>query len=163
MSERAAEMSPQATAGPEHKRLEVFVGKWNQEGRAYDSPFGSAADISAVETFEWLTGGLFLVHRLEGQLGGVPIACIEIIGYDAASQNYSAHTFYNDGKENVWRLERRDGSWRLSGEWQQDGGRLLVRCTEVFSDSGDVISGKWEYSPDGTDWQTFWETTLTRA
>lgn len=74
MSERAAEMSPQATAGPEHKRLEVFVGKWNQEGRAYDSPFGSAADISAVETFEWLTGGLFLVHRLEGQLGGVPIA-----------------------------------------------------------------------------------------
>ncbi len=48
--------------GPEHKRLAVFLGKWNLEGQQYDGLVGSAAKIVAVETYEWLPGGFFLVH-----------------------------------------------------------------------------------------------------
>ena len=55
--------------GPEHERLGPFVGRWTTTGRQYTGPFGPEAEFTATESFEWLTGGYFLIHRLEGRLG----------------------------------------------------------------------------------------------
>lgn len=148
---------------PDPRRLQVFVGKWNKEGQALDSPFGPAAKVTAVETFEWLPGELFLVHRLDGQLGKDQIACIEIIGSDASNQSYCVHSFYNDGNKNVWQLRERDGTWTLTGDWKIKGEAFKVRCISVLDDTGNIMTGKWEYSSDGSSWQLFWDTKLTRA
>jgi ketosteroid isomerase-like protein len=40
---------------------------------------------------------------------------------------------------------------------------LKVRCTTVFSDAGKTMTGKWEYSSDGSKWQTFWDVRATKA
>jgi hypothetical protein len=152
-----------STRGPEHKRLEVFVGKWKTDGNAYDGPFGSAATISAEETYEWLPGGLFLIHRLQGHLGDDQMACIEIIGYDTSSETYLVRSFYNDGTRNVWQLRERDGIWTFSGDWKTNRQTLHVRCTAAFKDAGRTLTGEWEYSGDGSSWQRFWDTTLMRV
>lgn len=89
-SAQAPEQPPKP--GPEHRRLDVFVGKWNMEGQQYDGPVGPAAKITAVDTYEWLTGGFFLVHRCEGRVGDSEAACIEIISHDVSSQSYPTHS-----------------------------------------------------------------------
>ena len=61
-----------------------------------------AANMRAVETYPWLPGEFFLPHRFEGRLGDSDAGCIEIIGYDAQSQSYPTHTFYNNGLANQW-------------------------------------------------------------
>ena len=152
-----------STPSAERSRLDVFVGRWNLEGQQYGDLTGPAAKISAVETYEWLTGGFFLVHRFEGRVGDAETACIEIIGHDALSQSYPRHSFYSNGVTNEWRSRERDGIWTLTGDWQMAGKSPKVRCTTVFSDSGNSMTGKWERSTDGAKWQTFWDVKATKV
>ncbi|HEX6738032.1 MAG TPA: DUF1579 family protein, partial [Vicinamibacteria bacterium] len=84
MVETRIEHRTPAAPGAAHRRRELFVGSWKMEGRQHAGPFGPAARITATESFEWLQGGFFLVHRLEGRLESEPIACIEVMGHDAA-------------------------------------------------------------------------------
>lgn len=149
--------------GPEHRRLDTFAGKWNMEGQQFDGPIGPAAKISAVETYTWLTGGFFLVHRFDGRVGESEASCIEIIGHDASSRSYPTHSFYDNGITNEWQTTDRDGIWTRTGDWQMAGKSLKVRLTTVFSDSGNTMLGKWEHLSDDSTWQTFWEAKATKA
>ena len=151
--------------GPDHEHLEVFVGKWQMDGLQYDSPFGPAAAVSAVRHYEWLTGGFFLVHRLEGRLGDHEMACLEIIGHDGSSQTYRAHTFYNDGHTKVWQVRESDGTWTSTADWEKAGESLHVRCTTVFSDAGNTMTAHWEYANDSdrSTWQPFMGATATKT
>ena len=72
-----------AKPGPDQKRLEVFLGKWTNQGEANASPYGPAGRITATETFDWLPGGFFMIHRADGRQGTIESKWIEIIGYDA--------------------------------------------------------------------------------
>ncbi len=139
------------------EHLNVFHGKWLTSGTQHQGPLGDAAKITAVETYEWLPGERFLIHRFDGRVGDNPAACIEVIGRDAADDDYPVNTFYNNGVANQWRLNERDGSWLLTGKWDAGGEPADVRCTTVFSDDGCAMAGKWEYSRDGSNWETFWE------
>src|SRR5436190_5572558 len=88
--------------GPDIERLDVFLGVWRTTGHQYASEFGPAARVDALETYEWLTGGRFLVHNLKGRLGEAEMACIEVVEYDPSGECYRTHTFYNDGRSAEW-------------------------------------------------------------
>ena len=148
---------------PELERLEVFLGTWNLEGQQYEGPFGPAAKITAVETYEWLPGGFFLVHRFDARIGGQPIACIEVIGHDASSQSYPTRTFCSDGNTNEWQFRERDGVWTSAEAAPMARNPMQARSTSVFSDAGNTMTAKWEYSSDGAAWQTFWDVKATKA
>ena len=152
---------PKPSAG--HERLNAFVGKWNTKGQQYQGPVGSAAKITAVDTFEWASGEFFLIHRFEGRVGANDASCIEIIGFDTESKSYPTHTFYNTGLTNEWQNHERDGVWTLTGNWEMGGKKVKVRCTTVFSDGGDTMTGKWELSSEGAAWQTFWDVEASKA
>ena len=158
LTERPAPSRP----GALHGRLDVFVGKWGLEGWQHEGLIGPAARVTGIESYEWLTGGFFLVHRLEGRLGDAEMACLEIIGHDSASDGYVLRTFYNDGNASEWRMRERDNVWMLTGEWPLEDRRLKVRCTTAFADAGRIRSSKWEHSSDGARWQTFWDVSATR-
>ena len=149
--------------GPGHQRLNEFVGQWHTEGQQHEGPVGPAARTSAVETYEWLTGGLFLIHRFQGRVGDNDAACIEVIGHDAQTQTYPIHTFYNNGIAQQWESRESDGIWTLTGDWQIKGQAMKVRLTTVFSDDGSIMTGKWEFSQDGSSWNTFWDVIARRA
>ena len=150
-----------ASARVNLRELEPFVGRWKMTGHAYESPFGSETDVSADELFEWLTGGRFLIHRLQGRLGDDEMACIEILGRTGNGRAFTAHTFYNDGSSNTWHLEDLGGTWTLTGEWPREGNVLAVRCTIMFADRTHRRA-TWEYSADRSTWKVFWLTEATR-
>jgi hypothetical protein len=148
---------------PELQRLGVFVGKWNMEGIQFEGVIGPAAKITALQTYEWLTGGLFLIHRFEGRVGHSDAACIEITSYDPSRNNYLTRSFYNNGITNDWMVRELDGIWMLRGDWQINGRSLRVRCTTVFGNSGDTMTSNWEHFTDNAKWQTFWDVRATKA
>jgi len=139
------------------EHLNVFVGKWLTNGRQLASAVGPAAKITGVQTYEWLPGDRFLIHRFDGLVGDDPAVGIEIIGRDAASEDYPVHTFYNDGTSTQWRLHEHSGAWVMNGQWDIDGHRTDVRCTIVVSEDGIANAGKWEYADASHAWHTFWE------
>lgn len=143
--------------------LQPLVGKWHTEGQQLQGPFGPAAPFVAVETFEWLDGGRFLVHRLNGHLGQQPAACVEVLGKRDDGQ-LLAQTFYNDGRRNDWVVKAEGNALVWSGTWSKAPGEALrVRYTVNFEDAGNTLVGKWEQSGDGQAWQPFLEARATKA
>jgi Protein of unknown function (DUF1579) len=149
--------------GVGHQRLNVFVGTWHTEGQQREGPIGPAASIRALETYEWLPGEFFLVHRFKGRVGDGEAECIEIIRYDAQSQSYPTHTFYNNGLANEWQSHERDGTWTLAGDWHMQGKSVKVRCTTAFTDAGHAMRRTWEQSCDGSSWETFWDVKSSKV
>jgi Protein of unknown function (DUF1579) len=149
-------------SSPAYRLLDVFVGRWETTGQQQESVIGSAALITVSETFEWLPGEFFLVHRFEGRVGDNEAACLEIIGHDAASGSYPAHTFYNNGIQQEWHWSETEGVWTVTGDWKMAGKPMQVRCTIFFSDGGNTMIGKWEYLNDEKIWETFWDVRATK-
>ena len=143
-------------------RLSPFVGTWRIVGRQYETPFGKGATIRGHETFEWLPGQRFLVHRLEATLGGEPMATIEIVGAERGPNGYTVQSFYSDGRATAWDLSPTEGTWILWGRWTENEKVARVRCTVAFAHAGDSKTAKWERSLDGKIWQTFWVITAAR-
>jgi|SRR5215218_198119 len=57
------------TPAPELRRLDFLVGTWNIEGETSPEFAGPAMKSTSTETFEWLHGGFFLVHRWDAVFG----------------------------------------------------------------------------------------------
>lgn len=147
---------------PGLEALNPLVGKWHTEGQQYAGPFGPASPFVAVETFEWLDGGHFLIHRLEGKFGRTASACVEIFGRDA--QGLFAQAFYNDGNAQSWRVTGIDKGVLLTGSWSKAPNETCqVRYTARVIEEGNTIAGTWEHSPDGASWQPFLELRSTKA
>lgn len=161
---RAADR-PSAENARAKRGLDAFAGTWKTEGYQYAGTFGPDAGVTAHETYEWLTGGKFLIHRLEGSRGATPMACIEIIEREASGDVYAMHTFYDEGTSQVWRLtETDDGNWITAADWTTpDGSKRQVRCVQHFEDGGRTRTATWQSSSDGTTWETFWKVTSTKA
>ena len=53
----------QPQPGPEHKRLEVWVGEWTYEGEAKETPIGPAGKFAGKLTGRMVLNGFFLEAR----------------------------------------------------------------------------------------------------
>jgi hypothetical protein len=83
---------------PELERLDRLVGTWRVEGYTRDSLAGPAGPVRSTETFEWLDGGYFLVHRYETVFSDeAPQRGVMFWGYDAAGSRFRCHFFSNNG------------------------------------------------------------------
>ena len=156
----APERGVSNTAKRKRKRrgLDAFVGNWTMEGEQYGKVFSLPARVSAEESFEWLPGRKFLIHRVTGQLGGSDLVSIEVIDADPTPGGYRVHTFYGDGRAQDWLLVENDDNWTISADWSlADGSIRGMRCTVRF-ESDETRSAKWEVSNYGT-WKTFWVIT----
>jgi len=141
---------------PEYQALERFCGTWKTVGKRSRSPIGPAGNVSALERYEWLSGNRFLMHRFDGQVGEEENSFSEVIGYDAESQSYPVHSYYEDGISTESRYWERGITWILIGT-VPSGKATRVRCTVVFNSAGDRMTSRWEYSKGDVDWTTFSE------
>jgi hypothetical protein len=159
----AGSPGPGDAASPQSRLLNVFLGRWTVGGRQLEGPVGPAADVRAESTYEWLSGGHYLIHRFDGHVGDDTAACIELIHHDASRGTYRCETFYDRGQRKDWEVTESGGTWTWSGDWEMGGTTMRVRCTSVFSDDGRTLTARWEHSPDGHNWQPFWELEAERV
>ena len=73
--------------GPEHKKLEYFVGKWTVESEIKANEFVPAGKTVGTETATLGPGGFYVESRAEGQLG----TRLAIIAYDSHAKVYTSY------------------------------------------------------------------------
>ena len=141
--------------GPEHERLNVFIGKWITEGHTVASDGAPSVRITASDVYEWAAGGFFVLHTAYGRIGDVAVGGIEIIGYDSREGVYRTHFFDSQGNVSSQELSFSQGRWHWRGP--------RVRCTGQFSEDGRQITALHERSDDGDVWTPSMDITLTKA
>jgi hypothetical protein len=138
----------------EHERLNIFVGRWKTEGMVSQSPSRTAMALVAIDTYEWLPGGFFLLHRVDGHMGDDEVKTTEIIGFKASNQLYFSQSFNNQGNANTYQASLDEKVWKIFGDSE--------RFTGSFSDDGNNLIGKWERVTDGSNWVPWIDIKLTK-
>ena len=77
--------------GPEHKKLEYFVGKWTVESEIKANKYMPAGKGVSTETCTLGPGGFYVERRAEGDVGS-----LGIIGYDSHAKVYTSY-YANSG------------------------------------------------------------------
>ena len=78
--------------GPEHKKLEYFVGKWTGEGEIKANGYVPAGKTVSTETATLGPGGFYVETRNEGQFG----TRLAIVAYDSHAKVYTSY-YANSG------------------------------------------------------------------
>jgi hypothetical protein len=149
--------------GPEHQKLGIWVGDWQYEGQAQDSPIGPGGKFSGKGTCRWILDGFFTEWRAEekGNLGD--LVGIELAWYDAAAKNYPYQGYLSNG--DVY-----SDVQTVSGNVWNDMRTLIhngrqYKCKQVFTFAADGMSYTWrsEISTDGKTWAPWAEGKGTKV
>lgn len=140
---------------PALARLNVFIGTWHTEGWIMESLYGSVARLTAIDTYQWLPGGFFLIHHVDGHMGDKEVKAIEIIGYDPSALKYFTHSYDNQGCIATYQANLLDGAWSIAGKSERFAGR--------FTEDGKTLTGSWEMSSDGLNWLPWMDIRLKKV
>lgn len=140
--------------GPEHRKLEAFIGKWKTTGVIRATAENPEIEIGGTDTYEWLPGGFFLLHQVDVYVGDDRNQTHEIIGFDPQLGSYTMQHFDNQGNTGTMQASVNNGVWTFLGD--------SLRFTGSFSQEGNVLSGIWERLEDGKNWSHFMDIKLVR-
>lgn len=126
------------------RSLDALTGVWNSTG-AMSAPDGSVLNVSGTDSYEWLPGKQFLIHRVDVQVGREKVDVIEVIGeYNESKEACAMHAFQNDGSHAVmWASLDSNGSLLFADE--------SIRATLASGSDGTSMSATWERF-DGATW-----------
>jgi hypothetical protein len=150
--ERTLELS--AEPGQRQRQLDVFIGRWLNEGDTKATDALPSAMILTSDVYEWAPGGFFVIHTAYGRIGDIEVGGVEIIGDDQTSDSYLSQFFDSRGNVSSSRLTVDDGVWTWLGE--------RTRCTATFSEDGRVQTAHHERSDDRGLWTPTMDVTLRK-
>lgn len=150
-------LSRPPTPRQENKRLDVLVGRWRSQGQTVATRSEPSIRIVGSDTYEWLAGGFFLIHRVDVRMNDDKVEVIEMIGpYDPSTQAYAMRSFDNQGDFAVMQASVTDDDvWTFSGDTE--------RATLVIAKDGDTMTATWERSDNGSDWRHWMSMTFTKV
>ena len=137
--ERSDEPGP--SRGAPHRALEAWIGRWINQGHTIDEHGDAGLPITTSDVYEWVPGGFFVLHTAYGRVGDFGGGAVEIIGYDAATGEYTSQLFDSAGNHSAHRLVRDGDTWTYHG--------ATTRATVAFSEGGTVQTVLHERSDDG--------------
>jgi ketosteroid isomerase-like protein len=145
--------------GPEHKKLEMLVGKWKIEGIDFASPFGPAGKFTGDEEDRMILGGFFLESKGQGIGPDGELFRLEILAYDPEKHHYQDSYFSSRGEfDAAWKVENAiftiDGDkWNWSWAEEKEGKKYQNRQVIIFTPDRNSFSWETSYSEDGTTWK----------
>jgi hypothetical protein len=133
-------------------RLDVLLGRWQLDVTFEAGRFGpespAVTDRGGQTTFEWMDGRYFLIQHFTNEHPAAPNG-MTIIGLGADPETFVQHYYDSRGVMRNYQMTLRDNVWTL---WRESPG-FWQRFRGVISDDGNTITGAWEFSPDGQEWQ----------
>ena len=160
--------NPTPTPSPQTQRLGSLVGRWRSQGHIVgDQP----VPITGTDSYEWLPGGVFLVHHVDVVIGDQKVQAIELIGeYDPATDSFTARAYDNLGNITIMRARVDErGVWTFTGGGDVapvaqpgDDAGGAVRSTLTVDADGSAMAARWERSDDGVSWRPWMDMRFTR-
>jgi hypothetical protein len=133
--------------GPEHKKLEYFVGKWTSESEIKANDFVPAGKTVGTETDILGPGGFYVERRAEGDLG----TSLGIISYDSHAKVYTSYyassgglvgtgTGTVDGNTWTWMVED-----KFAGQAVKGRTTIKVLSPTQYTSKYELADGKGGY------------------
>ena len=140
--------------GPEHKKLEVFLGSWTFEWDAKASVFGPAGRITGVERYESMPGGFFVQMNREAKGPQGDFRDHFVFGYDPVAKKHTLTIFgLADGTSGTYTGTANGNIWTWSGSGHTGSGKTYQeRCTATVATGGTSFALKCEATGDGKTW-----------
>src|SRR5690349_10177587 len=142
--------------GPEHKKLEVFVGEWNFEGESKAVPalgMTDAGKVSYRHVNQMTNGGFFLETRRTGASARGPVTELDVYGYNAVSKTYRQDGYDSRGRVRSFTATVNGLVWSFAGtNTALDGTVTQERFTLTYSADLSSATVRSEHSTDGVMW-----------
>ena len=125
--------------GFEQKRLEIFIGKWINEGHTISDKGAPGVKILTSDEYEWMPGGFFILQTAYGRIGATEVGGTEIIAYNPAAKKYTSYFFDSQGNVTEHELTIQGNQWVWLGK--------KTKATATFEDNGktqSAVSPKWQ-------------------
>ncbi len=150
------------TRGTAPAALDPLVGEWELE---LEASVDGKPLARGRTTFEWLEGRAFLLQRADAEAATdewrehSPFPVTTITGADDSSGELVM--LYADAREvfRIYRMSISSGTWKV---WRDDPG-FFQRFIGEFSEDRRTIEGRWEQSPDGSNWTRDFDMTYRRV
>ena len=141
--------------GAEYEKLNNFVGHWKTEGKIAATNAKAETKVAGTDTYQWLPGGFFLLHKVDVHIGDDHNQTLEVIGYDRQNHSYILRHFDNKGNSGLMVGSCVGDDWTFQGE--------NLRFSGGFKKDYKEFSGTWEQSSDKKSWASFMELRLTKV
>ena len=138
-----------------HRALNVFAGKWITQGKIRATEGTTAAEMRAIDRYEWLPGGYFMLHEVDALIAGIVYQSIEMIGYDAAQGCYVTRSYDDQGASDGFTARLEGRAWSIEGE--------KVRFKGAFDTCDSVLAGTWEQRTDKNQWIPWMDIELRKV
>ena len=128
------------------KKLNFLIGKWHTQGEILQGASASSKDIRGMDTYEWVSGGFFILHRVDVFMGNERTEAIEIIGYDESRKSYFMKSFDNQGASiTMYAVLEKPGVLKFGDD--------KMKSVLTANKDGNSMSAKWELSENGKTWK----------
>ncbi len=146
---------PQPQRNPELERLNIFIGKWMNEGYVVATEEASSVKIATSDVYEWLPGRFFVLHTAYGRIGNMDVGGMEVLGYDPTTRKYFSRFFDSTGNIHEADLTADGDSWTWKGK--------TTGCTAVFTENGKVQTAHHVRLDENSRWVPSMEVVLTKV
>ena len=144
--------------GPEHKKLEYFVGKWTGEGEIKANGYVPAGKTVSTETATLGPGGFYVESRNESQLG----TRLAIIAYDSHAKVYTSYYANSGGLVGTATGTVNGNTWTWMVEDKYAGKSIKGRTTITMLSPTESTS-KYEMADGKGGYITFVEGKATKV
>jgi hypothetical protein len=144
--------------GPEHKKLEYFLGKWTVEGEIKANEYVPAGKAVSTETATLGPGGFYVESRNEGQLG----TRLAIIAYDSHAKVYTSYYANSVGLVGVGTGTVNGNTWTWMVEDKYAGKSVKGRTTVTILSPTESTS-KYEMADGKGGYTTIVEGKATKV
>jgi hypothetical protein len=137
--------------GPEHKKLDMFVGSWALEGDMKASSMGPGGKMTESEKCEWMDGGFFLLCHTDFQSAMGNGTGISVMGYSTDDKVFTYREFNSWGEFDDSRGTVEGDTWTWTNDEKMGGMTMKGKFTmKILSPTSYNFS--YEMSQDGTKW-----------
>ncbi len=140
---------------PELERLNIFVGKWMNEGYTVNTAEAPSNKIITSDVYEWLPGRFFILHTAYGRIGNMDVGGMEVLGYDPSNRNYFSRFYDSSGNIHEASLTADGDRWTWQGK--------TTGCTAVFTENGKVQTAHHVRLDENGRWVPSMEVVLTKV
>lgn len=138
------------------KPLSFLIGSWRTDGEVLKTSKSQKIKIKGTDSYEWVLGGSFILHRVNVMMGEVKTEVMELIGeYDEVNNTYQMRAFDNTGAFSTMQASvNSEGTLLITGDKMQS--KLTV------ANDGKSMNARWEISEDGKIWMPWMHLTLAK-
>jgi hypothetical protein len=159
----ASAQMPMPKPGPEHKKLDTFVGSWTLDGDLKPGPMGPGGKVVENELCEWMDGGFYLVCHVKFTSAAMGNGSgLSLLGYSSDDKAYTYRAFNSwgefenakgawDGGTIIWTSDENMGGMKMKGRFTM---KNIAATSYDFS---------FEISDDGTKWTTVMDGKATKS